>query len=88
MKRPPQNGLGLNGISKLFFNVEGVFLSFFFRLKRSYREHAGFLYQTGEGLRNDGDFNEDSHHEYADCYVPAAGPDGSTTQTTKNIWGA
>jgi len=59
----------------------------FVRLKRSYREHAASLHQTGFGLR-DGDLERDPHHEYADCYIPATGPDSSTTEKSKNIWGA
>ena len=65
----------------------GFFIFFFFRLKRSYREHAASLHQTGGGLR-DGDIDREVHHEYADCYIPASGPDLSTTERTKNIWGA
>ena len=75
----------------MFFNVEGAFISILSRVKRSYREHAASLHQTGFGLRDGdihGDGPGDQHHEYADCYVPTTGPDSSTTETTKNIWGA
>ena len=45
---------------------EVFFYYFFVRLKRTYREHAASLHQTGNGIRND-DMDRDAHHEYADC---------------------
>ncbi|KAF8816151.1 hypothetical protein BYT27DRAFT_7077746 [Phlegmacium glaucopus] len=57
-------------------------------LKKAYRNHAARLIQTGGGLHpeNEAD-NEDAHHKYADCYIPATGPDGGTMEREKNIWG-
>ncbi|KAF8156973.1 hypothetical protein B0H34DRAFT_711425 [Crassisporium funariophilum] len=57
-------------------------------LKKAYRFHAGKLIQTGGGVRDepDGVAAENTHHEYSDCYIPANGPDESTTDRARNLW--
>ena len=52
-----------------------------------YRTHAATLVQTGGGVRPDDDgADENTHHEFSDCYIPATGPDGTTTERAKNLW--
>ncbi|KAF8152896.1 hypothetical protein B0H34DRAFT_800175 [Crassisporium funariophilum] len=56
-------------------------------LKKAYRTHAASLIQTGGGVcpENAGG-DENTHYEFSDCYIPPAGPDGTTTERAKNIW--
>lgn len=52
-----------------------------------YRTHAASLIQTGGGVDPDkAEAGDNAHHEYSDCYIPASGPDASTTERAKNIW--
>ena len=52
-----------------------------------YRSHAASLIQTGGGVDPDkAEAGDNAHHKYSDCYIPASGPDVSTTERAKNIW--
>ncbi|KAG2058394.1 hypothetical protein BDR06DRAFT_876699, partial [Suillus hirtellus] len=54
-------------------------------LTKKYKELATCLRTTGEGVNDDTDGNE-SDNEYFDCYVPACGPDDTTTSRARSIW--
>ncbi|KAG2051179.1 hypothetical protein BDR06DRAFT_939236 [Suillus hirtellus] len=54
-------------------------------LTKKYKELATRLHTTGEGVNDDTDGNE-SDNEYFDCYVPACGPDDTTTSRARSIW--
>ena len=78
-----------NGTCKSTSNMFITLFNLFSRLKKAYQNHATCLIQTGCGLHPETDADdENAYHEYSDCYIPATGPNGSTTERAKNIWGA
>lgn len=54
------------------------------RLRAQYRTLAQRLRKTGEGIQ---DSEPDSSAEVNEFMVPADGPDHSTSQYARNIWG-
>ncbi|KAI5986742.1 hypothetical protein EDC04DRAFT_2614987 [Pisolithus marmoratus] len=56
-------------------------------LTKLYQKFAKHLWTTGEGVRSDdGEGSDESDNEYFDCYVPASGPDETTTERARSIW--
>lgn len=63
-------------------------------LVKKYKEHAKRLRKTGEGVKDD-DEDEDEEtqtqsqetDEFLDSYVGPGGPDQTTSQRIRNIWG-
>lgn len=59
----------------------------FEHLTKLYQKFAKHLWTTGEGVRSDdGEGSDESDNEYFDCYVPASGPDETTTERARSIW--
>ncbi|KAI6043761.1 hypothetical protein EDC04DRAFT_3138362 [Pisolithus marmoratus] len=59
----------------------------FEHLTKLYQKFAKRLRTTGEGVRSDdGEGSDESDNEYFDCYVPASGPDETTTERARSIW--
>ena len=54
---------------------------------RKYREHAKRLRTTGDGIQNPDNDDYTSENEFFECYIPADGPDSTTTPEAKSIWG-
>ncbi|KAJ7238943.1 hypothetical protein C8J57DRAFT_1478547 [Mycena rebaudengoi] len=50
-----------------------------------FKKHNKRLRQTGGGLGGNDDEDE-SLHEYMQCYIPCNGPDETTTTEAKNLW--
>ena len=62
-------------------------LTHLFSLMARYKKELKRLQQTGGGLGgNDDDINQDCN-KYLDCYILNTGPDATTTEEAKNIWG-
>ncbi|KAF8550720.1 hypothetical protein OG21DRAFT_1524944 [Imleria badia] len=55
-------------------------------LLKKYKGHATRLRTTGEGVNSPDGADDDDSDEYFDCYVPASGPDATTTAETQSIW--
>ncbi|KAJ7113279.1 hypothetical protein C8R43DRAFT_961647 [Mycena crocata] len=51
-----------------------------------YKKQNKRLRQTGGGLGGNDNNNDESMHEYMQCYIPAEGPDATTTVQAKNLW--
>ncbi|KAF9237991.1 hypothetical protein BU15DRAFT_62835 [Melanogaster broomeanus] len=57
-------------------------------LFKKYKTHARRLRTTGESVKtSNGAEDDDESDEYFDCYVPASGPDATTTVVVQSIWG-
>ncbi|KAG1904297.1 uncharacterized protein F5891DRAFT_1275873 [Suillus fuscotomentosus] len=57
-------------------------------LTKKYKELARRLRTTGEGIQADTDGNlSDGDNKYFECYVPASGPNETTTSRAQSIWG-
>ncbi|GLB45646.1 hypothetical protein LshimejAT787_2500380 [Lyophyllum shimeji] len=60
------------------------------KVESTYRKHHRKLWQTGGGVRADGDDDEPSQEPSQegalDFYIPPTGPDESTPAVAKNLW--
>ncbi|KAG1724314.1 uncharacterized protein EDB91DRAFT_1087499 [Suillus paluster] len=56
-------------------------------LMKKYKVHARHLQTTGEGIQSDANGNV-SDNKFFECYVPADGPDTTTTPKAQCIWGS
>lgn len=61
-------------------------LTILLSLTKKYKVHARRLRTTGEGVQSDANGNV-SNNEFFKCYVPADGPDTTTTPKVQCIWG-
>jgi hypothetical protein len=54
-----------------------------------YKKKAKRLRQTGGGLGGNDELAEGGIEvdEFLDCYIPPDGPDATTTDDARNIWG-
>ncbi|KAG1724315.1 uncharacterized protein EDB91DRAFT_1340086 [Suillus paluster] len=56
-------------------------------LTKKYKELACWLQTTGEGIQADTDGNlSNGDNKYFQCYVPASGPNETTTSRAQSIW--
>lgn len=62
-------------------------LTHFFSLIARYKKELKRLQQTGGGLGGNDDNRTQDCNKYLDCYIPNTGPDVTTTEEAKNIWG-
>jgi len=88
-KKLLENALRQSGTRKFSFYTHLYIIDLSHRLKKLYRTHATSLIQTRGGVDPDkaiAALGDNAHHEYSDCYIPASGPDASTTERAKNIW--
>jgi hypothetical protein len=59
-----------------------------FSLHSRYKKELKRLQQTGGGLGgSDDSVDVQDYNKYLDCYIPNTGPDVTTTEEAKNIWG-
>ena len=61
-------------------------LTILLSLTKKYKVHARRLRTTGEGVQSDANGNV-SDNEFFECYVPADGPNTTTTPKAQCIWG-
>jgi hypothetical protein len=54
--------------------------------EKKYKVHTQRLRTTGEGVQSDANDNI-SDNEFFECYVPADGPNTTTTLRAQCIWG-
>ncbi|KIK74053.1 hypothetical protein PAXRUDRAFT_20262 [Paxillus rubicundulus Ve08.2h10] len=59
-----------------------------YSLLKKYKSHASRLRTTGKGVKssNGAEDDESQTDEYFDCYIPASGPDVTTTTEAQSIW--
>jgi len=58
-------------------------------LHARYKKELKRLQVTGGGLGGNDESQEDSEdvNKYLKCYIPNTGPDTTTTEEARNIWG-
>ena len=77
--------------TKIYICVDPIVSNTCSSLMARYKKELKRLQQTGGGLGGNDepidDFGDQDCNKYLDCYIPNTGPNATTTEEAKNIWG-